>query len=1299
MFRQSIRYGAMCCALILGGFFSVNALYADDTEIYRSTYDGTSTGGRPKVLIVFDDSGSMSTMVDQQRPPYDPDEDYEVSFPAGRIYWTTGNTVPGPGSDNWFAASQNRCASSYENLEINGQSTVARARRWVDSTVQQGQCSWQCPDGSVYRSQANPRGCYTQATTLEPTPKLVRRQGYSYFFIFPYCPNSLLFVDAASSSLDGCYESVTTTEPLAGWVFRRNPPGNSNNCPNGTTRLTVEGSNGCYEQKTAPENVEVTDWQYYSDRVRVCEDETVLPGSWAALSAQDQTPTHAECRDDVDSDNTDNGPGQTAGYPQDNVANGQEYGPDPDPSVNWGNQAYTFYTSHYLNWYHDDSLVEPRSRLDIAQEVVSTLISTNKGVDFGLMEFNYDQGGRIVRRIIENMSEAERSNLVDMVNLIDHAGSTPLCESFYESYRYLSGNSVVYGSQSRTGSDSRGVYDVLPRDLLAQSGNNYNSPVSDCANSYVIVMTDGEPQNDEDANSAIKTLTGATSCNEYQYSGQGMRESCMPELAQYMATTDLDGDASNGNQYGITYTIGFATDQDLLRDTAEKGKGEYYTASNAQELASAFQGAITSILSKATTFTSPAVAVNTFNRTQSREEVFYAMFKPGESVDWIGNIKKLKVTLDADGTAVLLDANGDEAIDPQTGYIKDSAVTFWGSSAADGGLVDKGGVGALLAVRDPATRTLYTNTGNGGALQAFNTDNITAASMGVADDQALYQLFGASTFAAFSRQVAWARGFDAFNADANQRDQPRSWVLGDILHSQPLVINYGARSGYTEANPDLRLLVGTNHGFVHLFGAADGVEDWAFFPKELAPILAERRRDAISSANIYGMDLTAVLHTVDVNRDGTIDASDGDKAWAYLGMRRGGKAYYALDVSNPDSPTFMWRIGPDVAGFELLGQSWSEPVVTQIPGYRDAEGIPKPVLVFGGGYDTNKDGYGLATQDSLGRGIYIVDAQTGALVWSVTPAANSATNLSAPNLNHSVAADVTLVDSNADGLADRIYFGDTGGNLWRVDLPGNALPDASQDTWQINRLASFNRGTTATDRRFFNAPDFVPIRFNGKATDALIIGSGDRTNPKGSDVVNRVYMIRDPAVTPYSTPRPTAAECADPTVTDFRCSMPLVDNDLLDVTNNLITNGTEEEQATALEALQSANGWRFDLQRLGEKVLSKSLTLDGTVYIPTYVPPSISDAINVCEPQSGLSYIHKVDLYNGTGDRNPTSDGETIIDGLNIVVPSCEGDDCTCEGPQCEDKEIFIPLPQGNPLGTGNSMDDPYGTHWFQEQF
>ena len=1280
-------------AVVLALLGAVIPAAADDTEIYRAQYDADS-GARPKVLIVFDDSGSMDTQVQQQRPAYDSSATYATSVSANRIYWSTDGTVPAENSSNWFAASKNRCASSYDNLNDNGRYGVERARRWIDSTVQQGQCTLACPNGTEYRDPPGPNnaGCYEQTTTTQTLEKLVydRDDGNN-----DSCPTGLTYVDPPGNNNDACYRVDTSSNPVSGYVFRAND--NNNSCSGGYSYLTVNppGANNtyddCFELVTPPQFTTITDWTYTGPRVQVCQPDTPVPGSWGSLSAAAQTPTHVECRDDVTNSNTANGAGQSDGYPQSNAINGSEYGPNVDSTIDWGNTAHTFFTSHYMNWYHDDSLVETKDRLQIAQEVISSIVATNPNIDFGLLEFNRREGGRVVQRIIADMSETDRTNLIGLVNQMDHGGSTPMCESMYEAFNYIAGRPVEYGDSRDVGGDTRGRWDDLPKDPLAEVSGTYVSPNTDCAYTYIILMTDGEPQNDTGANQRIKDLTGKD-CDDYLDANGDFTENCMPQLTEYMATTDLDGDDANGDQYGITYTIGFATDQALLKDAADSGKGQYYTASDAQGLTAAFQGAITGILSRATTFTSPAVAVDTFTRTRSRNEVYYAMFKPSETVDWVGNIKKLKLNADA----VLVDAANNPALDPQFGNIKDSTRTFW-SAAVDGSDVEKGGVGELLANRDPATRTIYSNTATGGAFEIFDTTNFDAAALGLTDAQ-FFSLLGASDQAAASQQINWARGADAYDRDGDgNTGESRGWKLGDILHSQPLVLNYGA-SDPNDPDPDLRLLVGSNSGFVHLFANDDGEEDWAFFPKELAGILPARRRNALSSDNVYGMDLTPVAYTYDSNRDGTLDSGDGDKVWVYLGMRMGGKAYYALDLSNPDSPSFMWRIGKDSSGFGELAQSWSEPVVTTIPGYAE-DGISKPVLVFGAGYDTSKDAAGVGAPDVEGRGLFIVDAQTGALIWSVTPAINSATNLSEPLLLHSVPANVTVLDSNGDQLTDRIYFGDTGGNLWRVDLPGNALPTASQDTWRIVKLAAFNGGTNATDRRIFNAPDVVRIRQGGKAIDAIIIGTGDRTNPISTDVDDRVYLIRDKATAPYATARPSTGDCADPDVVDFRCSLPLSDSDLFDISDNTIITGTDAEKAVAIAALSNADGWRFDLANAGEKSLARTITINGRAFIPTFTPANLLDDIDSCEPDSGTGRMYIFDIY--TGDRDSINLGPIIPD-----TPSLHFS---------EDGTIRILLPPGAPESSidqpgiinceggvcdvNESLRPPYGNFWFQEDY
>ena len=123
---------------------------------------------------------------------------------------------------------------------------------------------------------------------------------------------------------------------------------------------------------------------------------------------------------------------------------------------------------------------------------------------------------------------------------------------------------------------------------------------------------------------------------------------------------------------------------------------------------------------------------------------------------------------------------------------------------------------------------------------------------------------------------------------------------------------------------------------------------------------------------MYGVDGPITVYFDDKNEDGIVN--NDDRVWAFFGLRRGGSSYYGLDITNPNSPSLMWG-GPLKSGdgkFLELAQTWSKPQITfiNLKGYED-----RPLLVFGAGYDTNKDNS--ISTDSKGRGLYIVDAETG----------------------------------------------------------------------------------------------------------------------------------------------------------------------------------------------------------------------------------------------------------------------------------------------------------------------------------
>lgn len=944
----------------------------------------------------------------------------------------------------------------------------------------------------------------------------------------------------------------------------------SNRCATSTTVLATEGTYTDY----------VTVWRASKGNL-----------DWRSLNDSDgaRTSSYVDCKSDVQKSNPSNpgSPAASDGYPD--ASGATPYTSNvADSDVNWKNVgARSLFTSNYMNWYHNNALGGgDRTRMEIAKEVVTSIIDSNPSVDFGLMVFNENNdagphGGRLVKKIVENMSTAERTGLKSTVTNLSPETWTPLCETLFEASRYFSGGAVHFGNDQSGASPAR--------DTTAESGSNYISPMGDCQQAYIIFMTDGEPTKDTAADALVDALPGIGTTS-------GSR---LDELAGWLYRTDLDGEDSNGTQRVVTYTIGFATDQELLSSTAARGGGRYYTADSATELQDSFQGAINEILSTDATFTAPSVAVNSFNRTRSLDDVYIAMFRPEARPRWPGNLKKLRIN----SSGVLVDANNVAAIDPTTGDIKETAQTLW-SATSDGGRVQEGGAGALLAARNPSTRVIKVDSGTGGTLEDFTTGNanITASTFGAADDSEKNAI------------INWTRGVDVDDEDEDESTvDNRPWILGDPLHSRPLVINYGARAGYSEANPDVRILMGTNAGLLHMFKAGDGSEAWAFLPKDLAPLLKVLRDNVSSDSHPYGLDATAIAHVNDANNDGTISAV-GDKVYLFIGQRRGGSAYYALDITDPDNPAFMWRIDDTSTGFSELGQSWSTPTVTTIPGHNGL------VLILGGGYDTNKDIEEVGTNDASGRAVFIVNAITGALIWSATPAANSATNLQVSTLVDSIAAPISTLDSNGDGLTDRIYAADTGGNVWRVDMPGSALPTTSQTTWSMFKLAAFGGSTASSDRRFFNKPDVVRTRLGTAAYDAVALGSGNRSHPLESAVTNRFYMIRDTEInTSYHGSGGTAVPSA------------LAESDLYDATSNVIQDGTAEQKAAAMTALAAKRGWYITLELSGEKNLASSITLGGTVFFTTFDPDTSATS---CVPVPGRGYLYAVNLQYGSAVYN-----------------------------------------------------------------
>jgi type IV pilus assembly protein PilY1 len=808
-----------------------------------------------------------------------------------------------------------------------------------------------------------------------------------------------------------------------------------------------------------------------------------------------------------------------------------------------------------------------------------------------------------------------RQDLQDLVATMMgtyYGGGTPMGEALYEAGRYMMGKSADYGKAS-----------VYTDAASSQNGaDTYVSPVDggECQSNNIVFLTDGAPSNDSDNKKLDST---AASCTDSW--------TCMKSAAGFMKET---GFTHGGKKSNITtYMIGFGPDVADTNSVAYKGMGEvaaagggqFFPADDADALVVSFETIFSRLTDSNAAMASPGVAVNQLSRSQHLDQLYYGVFKPKTTKRWPGNLKRYR--LDASSSTVV-DYKGAAAIDPATTYFSVNAKSWW-SSGEDGNDATKGGASEMQT----GPITVYTDDPG---------------------SNAMYVLNAASPPAGLSNEsnVKWLQGYDVDNDNAQGETGFRQ-SIGAPMHAQPVMVSYGSSVN------DYAVFIGTNDGLLHSINVTDGSQNWAWLPSDLQSNVALLRENAsIGSGGspIYGLDASWSMVSV------------AGKRLLVGGMRQGGSNYYALRLSATDkaaAPILQWAIRPTTStAFARLGKTWSQPQLV----YVRIGGAAKPVLVFGGGLDDaayNSSSTAKATDttsSNLGNAIYMVDALTGELVWwASSSATSSATATSVSSLKYSVPGGVRALDKNLDGYADHLYFGDIGGQMFRVDLDNTA--SAPKLVKRVALLAQLGGSEGSSDkkddRRFYEMPAVVyAIDAEDKLFAAVTIGSGDRNFPRTNTATDdRFYMIRDydaarfdillnqdssdPAK-PWMDAAGTGYNGISNLVTK---SAPLKTTDLADLSS------TFGEDATT-EAAENT-GWFIDLPDSGEKVLSSPYIfsrqtsegkLEYEINFNSFVPSSSSS--RNCSPVAGATSVWKLLLSNagpvsslsGTGS-NDSGDG------------------------------------------------------------
>ena len=792
-----------------------------------------------------------------------------------------------------------------------------------------------------------------------------------------------------------------------------------------------------------------------------------------------------------------------------------------------------------------------KTRMQVAKEVATNLVNTTTGMRFGIASFNTSQGGQI-----RAACGSSKTAVTDAIADLSAANWTPLAESLYEVTRYFRGLDSYYNS-----------------------GTSYTSPIQyRCQKNFTIVITDGMPTYDtsfpsndpNDPNGKLPNwdeLAPATTSAMYPTFPQhsdGFKPSgnqgdegyslYLDDIAKFGYDIDMKtsgNDTAGGSYQDVkypkqnmnTYTIGFAASNQMMQDAASYGKGQYFTASDADSLTAALNDAIDDIRSMSSASASVATNSTSLN---TGSQVYIAKFN---SEYWSGTLLGAPITT--------------------AGVIGTPA---WNSDTS-------------LASPNAGTRVIVTYKPSGQRGIPFrwpaDTSNLTTTDLGSAQ----------VTFLSSAAVLNYLRG-DASNEGSGAgkfRSRPNT-KLGDIINSSPQYVGKPAgqyenenvfRQAYesasyiafrnAQASRTPMVYVGANDGMLHGFNASTtgsdkGKELLAYIPNQVY-------------SNLKSLSDKNYSHKYFVDGSPAVADAEVGGSWKTVlvgGLNKGGKGIYALNVTNP--ATFAENNAASIVMWEFadadLGYTFSKPMIVKTNAGWAA--------VFGNGYNNTVATPDASAVSSTGYAVlYVVNLSDGSLIKKITTKQGSDTT---PNGLSSVNG----IDADGNGTVDYVYGGDLLGNMWKFDLSAT-----NTNNWKVAY------GTTNAPEPLYTAKDAAgnaqpvtsrpEISFHPVNMDTFMVyfGTGKylETGDKTSTQTQSFYGIWD-----------NGANVASVTT---RNSLTLLQQTF----SESVINGKKYRVPSAhVINWSSHKGWYQDLPVSRERSVGSPMLLKGILIYNTFTP-------------------------------------------------------------------------------------------------
>ncbi len=788
-----------------------------------------------------------------------------------------------------------------------------------------------------------------------------------------------------------------------------------------------------------------------------------------------------------------------------------------------------------------------------------------------------------------------------------------------------------------------------------------------------------------------------------------------PHLVQFMIGLGVDGTIPKTDTNYLKLRLGTLAWPVLqggsapYSDTSEKiddmwhaainSRGDFFAASNPDELIDALRRIIASVVAQSSSSTPAAVSLPILTGGNSAYQGGY------DTSGWPGNVRRW--TLDASGqpASVLWDA---------------------GCRLTGGSCADPAGTNP---VRDPNSRIIVTSNGAASGLP-FRWGSLTTA-----QQNALNQTPGAAPCAGSgpncdgygADRVDYLRGKrDNETAPATPLLRVRQSVLGAVINGEPAYVS-SPRSGYHDMFPPgspeasaaatdstktyayyqnqqrartPMIYVGANDGMLHAFDATSGDEKWAFVPDTVirnGRAAASTKRDA---------DLVPGVDAKPRERDVFLNG-----AWRTIlvgSTRLGGRGVYALDVTNPaqadetaasgSNGVVMWEFSsgdvastagdpPCAAGSRTcasLGYTYDSANIARLK-----SNDKWVALVSSGYFPSNVDAAarsGDRFEAAASRtSLLVIDLETGQLIRELRtslapqtmPTGFKTFGLSTP----------MVYDLGSDEVDDLAYAGDLAGNLWRFDLS-----DSNPNNWKVDLMfTSYGNGGAAT------AGD-QPIVFNPTALGdpvtrrpILVIGTGkylgedDRTSLIPQQAF---YGIRD-----YGTASTNYPIKVNQLVTQ---NLAQAANDVRSVTGftnptGSVPTSTPEMRlgsmsgSTAVIVSVKAHGWRMPLNiatEKGERAQRRAIPIVTANVAMLYGLIPKSD--DPCDPGARYS-IMALDAATGAAINTAggIGSGRGLI-GAVVTAPTPPSDPVIKRG---GGGGVVVGLPAGVPIAVKDALD------------